>query len=62
MVISLELLDSLHGLSLPLAASTVGVPATAFKKACRRLGVPDGTTAEGRAEQAVRMSLVREGR
>ena len=38
-VISLELLDSLHGLSLPLAASTVGVPATAFKRACRRLGV-----------------------
>ena len=38
-VISLELLDSLRGLSLPLAASTVGVSATAFKKACRRLGV-----------------------
>ena len=38
-VISLELLDSLRGLSLPLAASTVGVSATAFKRACRRLGV-----------------------
>ena len=38
-VISLELLDSLRGLSLPLAASTVGVSASAFKKACRRLGV-----------------------
>ena len=38
-VFSLELLDSLRGLSLPLAASTVGVSATAFKKACRRLGV-----------------------
>ena len=38
-VISLELLDSLRGLSLPLAASTVGISATAFKKACRRLGV-----------------------
>ena len=39
-VISLELLDSLHGMSLPLAASTVGVSPTAFKRACRRLGVP----------------------
>ena len=38
-VFSLELLDSVRGLSLPLAASTVGVSATAFKKACRRLGV-----------------------
>ena len=38
-VIGLELLDSLRGLSLPLAASTVGVSATAFKKACRHLDV-----------------------
>ena len=38
-VISLEQLDSLRGLPLPLAASTVGISATAFKRACRRLGV-----------------------
>ena len=38
-VISLELLDSLRGLPLPFAASSIGVSATAFKKACRRLGV-----------------------
>ena len=34
------LLDSLRGLPLPDAARAVGVCGTAFKKACRRLGVP----------------------
>ncbi len=34
-----DLLDALRGMSLPRAASAVGVSATAFKKACRRLGV-----------------------
>ena len=38
-VITLPLLDTLRGLSLPHAARAVGVSATAFKKACRRLGV-----------------------
>ena len=38
-VITLPLLDALRGLSLPHAARVVGVSATAFKKACRRLGV-----------------------
>ena len=38
-VLTLELLDALRGLPLPRAAQAVGVSATAFKKACRRLGV-----------------------
>ena len=38
-VVSLDLLNSLRGLPLPLAASAVGLSATAFKKTCRRLGV-----------------------
>ena len=38
-LITLPLLDSLRGLSLPKAASTIGVSATAFKRACRSLGV-----------------------
>ena len=38
-VIDLELLNALRGLSLPIAARTVGISATAFKKACRRLGL-----------------------
>ena len=37
--ITLQLLDTLRGLSLPHAARVVGVSATAFKRACRRLGV-----------------------
>ena len=38
-LITRPLLDSLRGLSLPKAASTIGVSATAFKRACRSLGV-----------------------
>ena len=38
-LITLPLLDSLRGRSLPKAASTIGVSATAFKRACRSLGV-----------------------
>ena len=38
-IFSLELLDSLRGMPVPLAARTLGVSATAFKKACRRLGI-----------------------
>ena len=38
-LITPQLLDSLRGLSLPKAASTIGISSTAFKRACRRLGV-----------------------
>ena len=38
--LSIELLESLRGLPLPRAAQAVGVSATAFKKACRKLGIP----------------------
>jgi hypothetical protein len=50
MVITRELIDTLHGLPLPRAARTVGVSATAFKKACRRLGITrwDYTRGPGR--------------
>ena len=38
-LISLELIHSLRGLPLQTAARAVGVSGTAFKKACRRLGM-----------------------
>ena len=41
-VFSLELLYSLRGMPVPLAASAVGMSVTAFKKACRSLGVSRG--------------------
>jgi hypothetical protein len=39
MVITRELIDTLHGLPLPRAARTIGVSPSAFKKSCRRLGI-----------------------
>ena len=39
-VISQELLESVRGLPLRRAAAAVGVSPTAFKKACRKLGLP----------------------
>ena len=38
-LITQQVLDSLRGLSLPKAASTLGVSTTALKRACRRLGI-----------------------
>ena len=38
-VITTAVIDSLRGLPLPHAARSVGVSVTAFKRACRRLGV-----------------------
>ena len=38
-VITTAVIDSLRGLPLPHAARSIGVSATAFKRACRRLGV-----------------------
>ena len=37
--VSLEVLESLASYSLPLAASKLGISATAMKKACRKLGI-----------------------
>ena len=37
--VSLEVLESLAHYSLPLAASKLGISATAMKKACRKLGI-----------------------
>jgi hypothetical protein len=37
--ITMNLLETLHGLPLPVAARSIGVSSSAFKKACRRLGV-----------------------
>jgi hypothetical protein len=39
LVITREQIDALRGLPLPRAAGAVGISATAFKRACRRLGV-----------------------
>ena len=38
-VVTMELLSTLHDLPLHKAAEAIGVSATAFKKACRKLGV-----------------------
>ena len=38
-VITHELIKTLHGLSLPQAAQVVGISSTAFKRVCRRLGI-----------------------
>ena len=38
-IVTAQLLDALRGLSLPKAASTLGVSTTAFKRACRSLGI-----------------------
>ena len=40
LIITRELLDSVRGLPLRRAAAAVGVSPTAFKKACRKLGLP----------------------
>ena len=61
-VISLELLDSLRGLSLPVAARLLASPPPPSRRLAAVSASPDRNTVEGRAEQAVRMSLVRQGR
>jgi hypothetical protein len=52
-LITRELLDGLRGLPLPRAASAVGVSATAFKKACRRLGVARWDYKRGRGRRQI---------
>jgi hypothetical protein len=54
LVFTRELIAALHGQPLPRAASTVGISTTAFKKACRRLGVArwDYKRGRGRRQQS----------
>ena len=52
-LITLDLVQSLHGLSLPQAAKVLGISVTAFKNACRRLGIRrwEYTRGKGRAKE-----------
>ena len=50
-VITLALIQSLSGLSLPRAAGLVGVSTTAFKRACRRLGIRCWAFKRGKGKQ-----------
>jgi hypothetical protein len=52
--ITLELIAALHGLPLPRAASAVGISATAFKRACRSLGVGRWDYKRGRGQRQQR--------
>ena len=52
-LLTLDLVQSLHGLSLPQAAKVLGISVTAFKNACRRLGIRrwEYTRGKGRAKE-----------
>ena len=49
-VITHELIKTLHGLSLPQAAQVVGISSTAFKRVCRRLGIDRWEFKRGKAK------------
>ena len=50
-VVTPELLESLRGLPLPHAARSIGISVTAFKAACRKLGIRRWEHTRGRARE-----------